>query len=149
MRVVFASILCFYSLISSLFIRRNYGVPLFLYRLYIGAILYGDMAMFIQLAGTLSASFSALVHLLPAAVSFFAGEDRAAVYEQYYQADMGLVWDNMMLMGQWEHKFGSPATMTNTLYYTEYKNNFLNSREPPRALESQRSRRGIYAPCRI
>ena len=39
------------------------------YRLYIGAILYGDMAMFIQLAGTLSASFSALVHLLPAAVS--------------------------------------------------------------------------------
>lgn len=62
-------------------------------------------------------------------VSFFAGEDRAAVYEQYYQADMGLVWDNMMLMGQWEHKFGSPATMTNTLYYTEYKNNFQINQE--------------------
>ncbi|MBQ4112262.1 MAG: ABC transporter ATP-binding protein [Clostridia bacterium] len=39
------------------------------YRLYTGAILYGDMAMFIQLAATLSSAFSALIRMVPAAVS--------------------------------------------------------------------------------
>ena len=39
------------------------------YRLFIGAIEYGDMTMFIQLSGTLSSAFSSLVHIVPSAVS--------------------------------------------------------------------------------
>lgn len=39
------------------------------YRLYIGAIRYGDMALFLQLSGVLSSAFSSLIHIVPAAVS--------------------------------------------------------------------------------
>ena len=39
------------------------------YRLYINEINYGDMSLFIQLSGTLANAFSALVHLVPSAVS--------------------------------------------------------------------------------
>ena len=39
------------------------------YRLYIGVIKFGDMNLFLQLAGTLSSAFSALVHIIPSAVS--------------------------------------------------------------------------------
>ena len=39
------------------------------YRLYIGAIRYGDMALFLQLSGVLSSAFSSLIHIVPAAVT--------------------------------------------------------------------------------
>ncbi len=39
------------------------------YRLYSGAIDYGEMTLFLSLSGTLAASFSALVHTVPGAVS--------------------------------------------------------------------------------
>ncbi len=39
------------------------------WRLYTGEILYGDMTLFLSMAGTLSASFSALVSMVPSAVS--------------------------------------------------------------------------------
>ncbi len=39
------------------------------YRLYLGRITYGQMSLFLQLSGTLSSAFSALVRLVPAAVS--------------------------------------------------------------------------------
>lgn len=39
------------------------------YRLYKNVITYGQMTLFLQLSGTLSSAFSALVHVVPAAVS--------------------------------------------------------------------------------
>ncbi|MBP3666187.1 MAG: ABC transporter ATP-binding protein [Clostridia bacterium] len=39
------------------------------YRLYLGRITFGQMSLFLQLSGTLSSAFSALVRLVPAAVS--------------------------------------------------------------------------------
>lgn len=39
------------------------------YRLYIGAIDYGQMTLFISLTSTLSGSFSALVHIVPSAIT--------------------------------------------------------------------------------
>lgn len=39
------------------------------YRLYVGAINYGEMTLFISLTGTLSASFSGLVHIIPSAIT--------------------------------------------------------------------------------
>jgi ABC-type multidrug transport system fused ATPase/permease subunit len=39
------------------------------YRLYIGAIDYGQMTLFISLTSTLSGSFSALVHIIPSAIT--------------------------------------------------------------------------------
>lgn len=39
------------------------------YRLYMNMITYGQMTLFLQLSGTLSSAFSALVHIVPSAVS--------------------------------------------------------------------------------
>jgi ABC-type multidrug transport system fused ATPase/permease subunit len=39
------------------------------YRLYVGAINYGEMTLFISLTGTLSGAFSGLVHIVPSAIT--------------------------------------------------------------------------------
>lgn len=39
------------------------------YRLYVGAIDYGEMTLFISLTGTLSSSFAGLVHIVPSAIT--------------------------------------------------------------------------------
>lgn len=39
------------------------------YRLYVGAIDYGEMTLFISLTGTLSGAFSGLVHIVPSAIT--------------------------------------------------------------------------------
>jgi ABC-type multidrug transport system fused ATPase/permease subunit len=46
------------------------------WRLYNGAISYGDMTLFMTLSGTLSSSFSALVHLVPLGVSIATAAGR-------------------------------------------------------------------------
>lgn len=46
------------------------------YRLWSGAITYGSMTMFLQLSSTLSAAFSSLIGLVPAAVSVFTSAGR-------------------------------------------------------------------------
>ncbi|MBQ9838941.1 MAG: ABC transporter ATP-binding protein [Oscillospiraceae bacterium] len=57
------------------------------YRLWSGHITYGTMTLFLQLASTLAAAFSALVHLLPGTISLATAAGRITAILQLPQED--------------------------------------------------------------
>ena len=72
------------------------------YRLWLGRITYGEMTMFLQLSGMLGAAFSAIVGLVPNAISITtsAGRVMAVVElpEEKTQADLGFEQESSFTM---------------------------------------------------
>lgn len=55
-------------------------------------------------------------------ISGYYGTDDFTLTKDDYGIDGGLNWHNLLITGNWYHKFGIHAKMTQTLFYTEYKN---------------------------